>query len=140
MTRNAKNLDAVFTRIGELYRCKIGDDIRRDVFVGIAHFIKELFFYGLNIDTPAGAVVLCDDEFTIGRRLDYRETDIRHIRDRLPIVLAVAAARLGTTFDNVPGDRPSRDLVPVVKSPAEFMYQRSERQARVGQASPDDDI
>ena len=65
VARDAEDLDAVFACRFEIDRCEIGDDVGRNVFVRIAHFVEKLLFDGLNVDAAAGVVVFGDDELAV---------------------------------------------------------------------------
>ena len=54
-------------------------------------------------------------------------SDVRQIRNRLPIDQAVAAGALRAAFDGVTGNRSRRELIPIVCGPTEFVNHRAER-------------
>src|ERR1044072_9921670 len=97
--------------------------VRRDITFRIAHFIQKLLFDRRDIYPSAGAGMFGNDKFSVRRRLDDGKTDVGHIRYTLPFILAISARALRAAFDDVPGDGTGGNLVPVVKSPAEFMHQ-----------------
>lgn len=135
----AENAHAVRAGVFELNGREIGDNIRRDVGLRVAHFVEKLFFDTLHVNTPAGAVVFGDDELAARPGLNDRKADASHVGDRVPLELAVAARGLSPAFDDVAGDRSGRDQVPLIELPAKFVHQRSKRQARIGQPAADDD-
>src|SRR5262252_6904669 len=121
----AGNADAVFAGLLQPDRSEIGDAVRRDVIFRIAHLVHQLLSNAGYCDSPAGSRVFCDHEGSVLAGLDNRVADVPEIGDRLPIDLAIAARRLRAAFDDVTGDRPGGDLVPVVESPAEFVDHRA---------------
>ncbi len=136
---DAENAHAVRAGVFELNGREIGDNVGRDVGLRVAHFVEKLFFNGLDVHTPAGAVVLGYDELAARPGLDDRKADACHVRDRVPLELTVAARGLSAAFDDVAGDRSGRDEVPLVELPAELVHQRSKRQARIGQPAANND-
>ena len=81
-----------------------------------------------------------DDERTVVGRLGDGIPDIRHVGYRTPLVHAVAARRLRTTLQNVPGDDARGHLVPVIRGPAEFVAEGRHRERRIRAAADHDDV
>jgi hypothetical protein len=72
-------------------------------------------------DAAAGSGVLGDDERPVGARLGDRVADVGQVGDRTPVVQAVPPGALRTTLEDVPGDDPGGELVPVLGAPAELV-------------------
>ena len=47
-----------------------------------------------------------------------------HVGDASPVILVIAASALAAAFQKMAGHDPSRQVVPVVRLPAEFMKKR----------------
>src|SRR6476646_9737408 len=109
MPCDAKDADAILACLLKMDAGKIGDDIRRDVLMRIAHFVEQLLLDRLNAYATAGAFMLGDNKSAVRRSLDDRKADIRHIGNVRPIVLTVTARGLCTAFNDVTGDRAGRD-------------------------------
>src|SRR5579885_297726 len=77
-------------------------------------------------------------EAGVGAGLDNRVADIRHVRNRLPIYLGVAAGCLSATFNNVPGDRTGGQAVPVLLVPIELVNHGRQSQGGIGAAACND--
>ena len=56
-------------------------------------------------------------------RLGFNDgiTDVRHVRNVLPVHLTVAAGALRAAFHRVAGDGACGELVPLVRLPSEFV-------------------
>ena len=134
------NVHAILTLVAQADRGKIGDAIRRDVRVGIAHLIHQLFGDRSRVDDAPRSGMLGDGERSVGADFGNREADVGEIGDVAPVLEEVPAGTLRTAFENVPGDRTGGDPVPVVKCPAELVDQRTQRQPGVGDAPGDDDV
>jgi hypothetical protein len=103
---------------------KVGDHVGRDVRPRVAHLVDELLGDRMEGDAAAGSGVLGDDERPVGARLGDRVADVGQVGDRTPVVQAVPPGALRTTLEDVPGDDPRGELVPVVGAPAELVPQR----------------
>src|SRR2546430_2545818 len=55
-------------------------------------------------------------------------------------MLTISARALRTAFDDVSGDCPGREFVPIISSPAKFMNHWPKRESRVGRATGDDNL
>src|SRR5688500_13940015 len=75
------------------------------------------------------------DERSVGRRFNNRKPDFRETRNAFPFVLAIAAGTLRATLNNVTGDSAGSEPVPIVRGPPKLVYQRGQRETRIGGAS-----
>src|SRR5262245_37063975 len=78
-----------------------------------------------------GSVVTC---------FKNRISDVPCFRNRLPVYLAVASGTLRATLDDVTGNCPGREPIPIVGCPTELMDHRPERQARIGASTSNDHL
>jgi len=95
-------------------RGEVGDAIRCDVLVRIAHLVNKLLFDTRNDDPAAGSFVLCDNKRSVRRRFNNRKTNIREIGNAAPFILAIATRSLRAAFNDMTRDRPRREPVPIV--------------------------
>src|SRR5580658_10812631 len=84
--------------------------------------------------------MLGDVKSAIGLSLDNWIADVRHVRDALPIHLAVAAGALRSALDNMSRDCSSREFVPLFRLPVKAMDHGSKRQRGIGAAARDHNI
>src|SRR5690606_4467202 len=98
---------------------EVGDGVRGDVALRVAHLVEELLLHRGRGDAAAGTLVLGDDEAAVGRRLDDGVADARKAGDAAPVDEAVAAGGLRAALVDVPRDDPAGDAVVVVPRPAE---------------------
>ena len=90
-------------------------------------------------DEPARARLLGDDEGAVGGAFQDREAHLVEGSDLAPVG-EVAARRLGSALDDVPGHDAGGQPIEVGPAPVEGGHQRAERDAGVGDASADDDV
>src|SRR5690348_3906811 len=117
---NSEHPHPVGTIRRELDRREVSDHVRSDVRVRIAHLIDELLGDSRYRHTAARSGVLRHDESTVRRRLDNWIADVREIRNVAPIVQTIATRTLGAALDDMSGDDPGREHVPVFGSPTEL--------------------
>src|SRR5262249_6823417 len=134
------NAHAVVAFLFQLDGREIGDAVGRDVVFRIAHLVHQLFGYPGDCNSPTRSRMFGDDERAVFAGFDNRVADVPELGVRLPINRAIASGGLRAAFDDVTGDCPCRDPVPIVELPAEFVDHRAQRQSRVGATAGDDDL
>ena len=84
--------------------------------------------------------MLHDDERPVSRRFDDGIADVGEIGNVPPVVQAVAAGALRAALDDVTGNDPGGEAIPIVAGPAELVAQRRHRQRRIGRPTRDHDV
>jgi hypothetical protein len=116
---------------------KIGHAIRRDVVPRIAQLVEQLLFHRIDHHSPARTSMLGHHEAAVGLGLHNRIPNICHVRNALPIHLAVAARTLCAALDDMSRDRSGRQLVELFRSPTVAVDHRRERQRRIRRSARD---
>src|SRR6185312_12095311 len=132
--------NAIRSRVFDADRGEIGNHVRRDVAVRVAHFLNELLRYSLHRHAATGVGMLGDDKAAILVRVCDRITDVGEIGNVAPVVLAVAAGALRTALEYVTGDDPGSKPVVIGVVPAVLEPDGRHRESRIGRASRNDDL
>ena len=94
----------------------------------------------MRIDAPSRPGMLGDSKAAVRLGFDNRVPDIRHVRNGLPVNLAITARRLRAAFHDVAGDRAAGQLVELVRLPTKPLDHGSEGQRRIGGPARDNHI
>jgi hypothetical protein len=128
LTRNAIGSDLLDCHLRE-----ICDHIRLEIFRGVVHLVQQLLLAGLRRHRTAGASDLGDDETAVLADSPDRKAEPREICHILVAGIGeIAAGDLAGAFQQMPGDRPLPEQIPVVHRPAEGMDHRRQEQRRIG--------
>ena len=122
------------SRDGVEARDHVGVEVARAV-----DLVEQLRRDGADVDAPAGAGVLGDDERAVLVHLGDGEAQRPRPVDLLEEAV-VAAGRLRAALDDVAGGDGAGQAIPVVALPAEAPRRRADDQRRVGDAAGDDDV
>src|SRR5208337_4807274 len=124
---NAGDANTVFAGVLQMDGSEIRHAVGSDVVLRIAEFIEQLLLYGVGGNAAASAGVLGDGERSVRLGLDDRIADVGHIRNILPVDLAIPAGALGSALDDMARDGAGGQLVPLVVLPFEAVYHGRQR-------------
>ena len=124
----------------EIDRGEVGDAVRGDVAPRVAHLVHKLLGDRGDRHHAARAGMLGDDEAAVRRCLGDREARIGQTLHRTPVLEEVAAGGLGTTLDDVSRHRAGGHLVPIIRGPAEFVEDGTQREPGVGDPAGNHDV
>ncbi len=134
---NSRDAHPIRPHVFEPNGGEIGHAIRCIVVLRIAELVEQLLLDDIGMHAAAGSRMLGDDERTVGLGFHDGVSDIRQVRNILPIDLRVAAGRLRAALDDVAGNSSRGKLVPIPLAPAEPMDHRGKRQRCIGAAPGD---
>src|SRR5262245_25313225 len=122
LTACADHAHAVFSDFADLHTGDIEHDIGRKIGGRIVNLIEQLLDDGQAVNHAARSRWLGNDDVAVGFNFRYRVPDLRKTGNVLVSGIGKISARhLRAAFEQVPGERASREAIPVFGMPAERM-------------------
>ena len=132
----------VFPDLPERHLRKVRCCIRGQVSLWVVDFVDHLLFTGIHAHQSATSLDFCHGKCACPVDLNERESKFPQIRHILVArIRKIAACHLSGTLQQMAcQNRLSHLIRVVVNVPSELMYQRSDRQCRIGNATGNDKI
>src|SRR5467141_3817718 len=102
-----------------MHGSEVRNAIRRDIGLRIAHLINQLFLDRGNNDPATGAFVFRYDKSAVGRCLDDWKTNIGEIGNAAPFILTITTRALRAAFNDMTGNSPGSQTVPIIRGQTE---------------------
>ena len=134
--------DLIFPDLTERHLRKVCRRIRGQISFWIVDFVDHLLFTGIHAHQSATSLDLCHGKCACLVDLNERESEFPKVRHILVArIREITACHLSGTLEQMACENRLSHLVRVVINvPSELMYQRSDRQCRIGNATGNDKI